>query len=182
LCDAYNRGLVGPIARHDRSPPPKTKAKVSGRSPSTRSCIGITAPSTAASIVDLAVAIAESKRARSSPARLLRLSCLLGPRLRNAYGRERQRRPMLTIASTIHGTRTGRFLPIALVGSPRLVGAAQAPCRALASRALRNWGSTRLRRRTDTSRAYVEPDDRRTSVRFCVSSRPLRKPFKWPLL
>jgi hypothetical protein len=42
LCDAYNRGLVGPIARHDRSPPPKTKAKASGRSPSTRSCIGIT--------------------------------------------------------------------------------------------------------------------------------------------
>ena len=42
LCDAYNRGLVGPTARRDRSPPPKTKAKVSGRSPSTRSCIGIT--------------------------------------------------------------------------------------------------------------------------------------------
>jgi hypothetical protein len=29
------RGLVGPIARHDRSPPPKTKARVSCRSPST---------------------------------------------------------------------------------------------------------------------------------------------------
>jgi hypothetical protein len=36
------RGLVGPIARHDRSPPPKTKAKVSCRSPSNRSRIGIT--------------------------------------------------------------------------------------------------------------------------------------------
>jgi hypothetical protein len=39
LWDACNRGLVGRTARHDRSPPPKTKAKVSGRSPSTRLCI-----------------------------------------------------------------------------------------------------------------------------------------------
>ena len=32
-------------------------------------------------------------------------------------------------------------------------------------------GSTRLRRRTDTPHAYVEPDDRRTSARFRVSSQ-----------
>ena len=68
LCDAYNRGLVGPIACYDCRPPPKTKAKVSGRSSSTRSCIGIMVRSTPACIVDLAVAIADSKRARSGPA------------------------------------------------------------------------------------------------------------------
>ena len=32
--------------------------------------------------------------------------------------------------------------------------------------------STRLRRGSDTPRAYVEPVDRRTSVRFRVSSTP----------
>ena len=53
-----------------------------------------------------------------------------------SHGRERQRRPTLTIASTIHATSAGRSPEgIALVGSPRLVGAARAPCRALASRA-----------------------------------------------
>ena len=36
---------------------------------------------------------------------------------------------------------------------------------------LAQLGSTRLRRRTDTPRAYVEPVDRRTSVRFPVSPR-----------
>jgi hypothetical protein len=41
---------------------------------------------------------------------------------------------------------------------------------ALASRALHNLGSTRLCRRTDAPRAYLEPVVRRTSARFRVSS------------
>ncbi len=57
------------------------------------------------------------------------------------HGRERQRRPTLTIASTIHATRTGRSPPTDRARrGPRLVGAARAASRALASRALRNWG------------------------------------------
>ena len=52
------------------------------------------------------------------------------------HGRERQRGPTLTIASTIHATYAGRSLQrIALVGGPRLVEAARAASRALASRA-----------------------------------------------
>jgi hypothetical protein len=56
------RRLAGPTARHDRSPPPETKPKASRRSRSLQSCIGTSAPSTAASTVDLAVAIAQQKQ------------------------------------------------------------------------------------------------------------------------
>src|SRR5437764_15046180 len=57
------------------------------------------------------------------------------------HGRERQRRPTLTIASTIHPLPPdARLQRIALVRSPRLVGAEWPPSRALASRALRSPG------------------------------------------
>lgn len=54
-------------------------------------------------------------------------------------GRERQRRPTLTIASTIHATlrRTLASNGSRSSGAPRLVGAARAASRALASRAKR---------------------------------------------
>ena len=80
---------------------------------------------------------------------------------------------MLTIASTIHATRTGR--------SPATDRARREPASrrsgtgavsgARFSR-IAQLGSTRLRRRADTPRAYVEPVDRRTSVRFRMSSKP----------
>ena len=59
---------------------------------------------------------------------------------------------------------------IALVGGPRLVGAGTGAVSGARFSRIAQLGSTRLRRRTDTPRAYVEPVDRRTSARFCVSS------------
>jgi hypothetical protein len=78
---------------------------------------------------------------------------------------------MLTIASTIHATRAGRLPPTDRARrepASRWSGTG-AVSGARFSR-IAQLGSTRLRRRTDTPRAYVEPVDRRTSVRFRVSS------------
>jgi hypothetical protein len=87
------------------------------------------------------------------------------------HGRERQRRPMLTIASTIHATRAGGSPPTdrARPEPESRRRAASVVSGARLSR-IAQLGSTRLRRRADTPRAYVEPVDRRTSARFCLSS------------
>ena len=79
------RGLVAPIARHHRSPPPKTKAKVSCRSPSTRRCIGITGAVDRSEHQSTSLSRSPHPSVRGlGAARLLRLSRLLGRRSRNA--------------------------------------------------------------------------------------------------
>jgi len=78
------RGLVGPIARHDRSPPPKTKAKVSCRSPSNRSCISTTG---AIDRCEPSTSLSRSPHPSArgvGTARVLLVSGLLGRRFRNA--------------------------------------------------------------------------------------------------
>jgi hypothetical protein len=80
--------------------------------------------------------------------------------------------PMLTIVSMIHATRAGRSRS---TDRARREPASRRSGTGAVSGArfsrIAELGSTRLRRRTDTPRAYVEPVDRRTSARFCVSSQ-----------
>ena len=88
------------------------------------------------------------------------------------HGGERQRRPALTIASTIHATlrRTLASQRIAIVGNPRLVGAARASSgRSLLAHCDRQH--RRPFRRVRSAPAYAPPPLRPTERRALLLAR-----------